>query len=221
MPRTEEAICVAVSARESSTASVRRRAPSASVLASPRLATARLIAASCSCEAPAASWPARDLLHRAAKFFGRGGRLGQAACEFFGRGSQAFRNLVLGGWWPHAWLRRSAGRCVLAAEFDGGRAGARTGGLLGGGAVPTVSLDFLTSAMGFPGTMRIARDGTQSHAYRPLDGATLMQFTALSKADDPPDDGASRHSWTPRLRRHRASGPCFSRLLACASSSLA
>lgn len=31
--------------------------------------------------------------------------------------------------------------------------------------------------------MRIARDGTQSHAYRPVDGATLMEFTILSKED--------------------------------------
>ena len=55
--------------------------------------------------------------------------------------------------------------------------------------------------------MRIARDGTQSHAYRPLDGATLVEFAALSKAGDPPDDAAPRrsgcHSVQGKLERHR------------------
>ena len=55
MARTDVPICTAVSASTTSTASVRRREASAWVRATPRLATTCLMAASCSCEAPAAS----------------------------------------------------------------------------------------------------------------------------------------------------------------------
>ena len=157
------------------------------------------MAASCSCEAPAASLAplaicsmARRSSSAAAAASVRPLASSSVAAarrsETLSCGRADTRRVA-----PFCWPLRAGGRAD-------GRAGARIGGSLGGGAVPTVSLDFLTRAIGFPGTMRIARDGTQSHAYRPLDVATLVEFAALSKAGDPPDDGASRTPWTRRLR---------------------
>ena len=189
MARTDVPICTAVSASTTSTASVRRRVASAWVRASPRLATTCLMAASCSCEAPAASLAplaicsmARRSSSAAAAASVRPLASSSVAAarrsETLSCGRADARSAA-----PFCWPLRADGRAD-------GRAGARTGGSLGGGAVPTVSFDFLTRAMGFPGTMRIARDGTQSHAYRPLDGATLVEFATVSKANSPPDEAA-------------------------------
>ena len=213
-------ICTAVSASTTSTASVRRREASAWVRATPRLATTCFMAASCSWEAPAASLAplaicsmARRSSSAAAAASVRPLASSSVAAarrsETLSCGRADTRPAA-----PFCWPLRAGGRVD-------GRAGARIGGSPGGAAVPAVSLDFLTRAIGFPGTMRIARDGTQSHAYRPLDVATLVEFAALSKAGVRLATARLWTPWTPRLRRHRASGPCFSRLLACASSSLA
>jgi hypothetical protein len=165
MARTEVPICTAVSVSTSSADSVRRREMSAWARAMPRLVTTCLMAASCSCEAPAASLgAARDLLHGAAQFLAAAA---EASVRPLASSSVAAASRS---------AMRSCGRAEarLAAPLRTGALepadGAPGAGALAG-VTPAVSLDFLTRAMGFPGDVGSPATGrTAGRAAR----ATLL-----------------------------------------------